>query len=94
MGYRVYVCCGPRCSARPPSLAPILERALVAAGLAGEAEIRQSGCLGRCERGPNLIVHPGGSVYVGLDAEAVLMIVERHLAAHAVCAAFLDDPHR
>ncbi|HEY1011108.1 MAG TPA: (2Fe-2S) ferredoxin domain-containing protein [Herpetosiphonaceae bacterium] len=94
MGYRVYVCGGPRCSARPAPLAPILERTLAESGLAGAAEIRMAGCLGRCDRGPNLIVHPGGSVYVGLDAASALLIVEQHLAGHAVCAAFLDDPHR
>lgn len=37
------------------------------------------GCLGLCKHGPNMIVYPSGTWYVGLDPEKVPDVVEEHL---------------
>jgi NADP-reducing hydrogenase subunit HndC len=93
--YRVYVCGGPHCGARGPALLAALEQAIAEQGLEDTASVLIGGCLSRCERGPNLIVHPGGVVYVGLDAAAAREIVAGHLAQGQVVEARRDSaPHR
>jgi (2Fe-2S) ferredoxin len=37
------------------------------------------GCLGLCKHGPNLIVYPEGTWYLGVTGEDVPEIVGRHL---------------
>ena len=36
-------------------------------------------CLGLCKHGPNAVVYPGGTWYLGLGEESVPEVVERHL---------------
>ncbi len=50
------------------------------AGLAERVLVTNSGCLGLCKRGPNVIVQPDGCWYTGVQPHEVSAIVERHLA--------------
>lgn len=36
-------------------------------------------CLGLCKHGPNVVVYPSGTWYLGLGKDKVPEIVERHL---------------
>lgn len=36
-------------------------------------------CLGLCKHGPNVVVYPSGTWYVGLDKDNVPEVVEQHL---------------
>ncbi len=36
-------------------------------------------CLGLCKHGPNVVVYPSGTWYLGLDEEKVPEVVEQHL---------------
>lgn len=36
-------------------------------------------CLGLCKHGPNFIVYPGGTWYLGVTEDDVPEIVEKHL---------------
>ena len=56
-----------------------LKEELRAAGMNGEVRIDPVGCLGLCKHGPNVVVYPGGSWYLGLGKEDVPEVVERHL---------------
>ncbi len=50
-------------------------------GLAGPGGIRinKSGCMGRCEEGPVLVVYPQGVWYSYIDEADIDEIIERHL---------------
>ena len=41
--------------------------------------ITYSGCLGPCERGPNVLVYPEGVLYSGVGVDDVVEIFDRHL---------------
>ncbi|HYF62167.1 MAG TPA: (2Fe-2S) ferredoxin domain-containing protein [Herpetosiphonaceae bacterium] len=78
MHYRVYICTGPHCGPQSADLERAFECAIAAADLADQVGLRSGGCLSRCGRGPNAMVHPGGVAYVGLDAASVSAIVRQH----------------
>ena len=50
----------------------------------GMLRINQSGCLGRCEQGPVLVVYPEGVWYSYVDPEDVDEIIEQHLVGGKV----------
>ena len=50
-------------------------------GLAGESKVRinMAGCLGRCEKGPVLVVYPEETWYTYIDKDDIDEIIEQHL---------------
>jgi (2Fe-2S) ferredoxin len=78
--YRVHLCFGPHCSPRGSrSLLPVLEAAVIAAGLSDRVEILVTTCRNRCDYGPSLNVYPGPTFYNELTPEAIEEIVREHL---------------
>jgi (2Fe-2S) ferredoxin len=76
----VLVCGGGDCKKRgSKGVGRALKEGLRAAGMNGEVRIDSVGCLGLCKYGPNVVVYPGGSWYLGLGEEDVPEVVERHL---------------
>ncbi len=76
----VLVCGGGDCKKRgSKDVRRALKEGLRAAGMNGEVRIDTVDCLGRCKHGPNVVVYPGGSWYLGLGEEDVPEVVERHL---------------
>ena len=76
----VLVCGGGDCKKRgSKDVRRALKEGLRAAGMNGEVRIDSVGCLGLCHYGPNVVVYPGGSWYLGLGEEDVPEVVERHL---------------
>ena len=76
----VLVCGGGDCKKRGSrGLRRALKQGLRAAGMNGEVRIDSVDCLGLCKHGPNVVVYPGGSWYLGLGEEDVPEVVERHL---------------
>ena len=76
----VLVCAGGDCKKRgSKGVRRALKEGLRAAGMNGEIRIDSVGCLGLCKHGPNVVVYPGGSWYLGLGEEDVPEVVERHL---------------
>jgi (2Fe-2S) ferredoxin/SAM-dependent methyltransferase len=61
------------------------------AGIAGEVLVTACGCLGICERGPNVVVYPEGAWYTHVQPADVAEIVRDHLAAGRPLAG-RDDP--
>ncbi len=58
-----------------------LKKVMKAKGIYGEGRMRvsNSGCLGRCEQGPVLVVYPEGTWYTYVDHADIDEIVEQHL---------------
>ena len=50
-------------------------------GLAGEGKVRinMAGCLGRCDKGPVLVVYPEDTWYTFIDKDDIDEIIEQHL---------------
>jgi (2Fe-2S) ferredoxin/precorrin-6B methylase 2 len=53
---------------------------LAAQGLVDQVLVTGCGCLGLCERGPNVVVHPEERWYTEVRPEEVTRIVDEHLA--------------
>jgi (2Fe-2S) ferredoxin len=63
--------------------------------LSGRVAVTETGCLGPCFDGPNVVVYPEGVWYAGVTGEEVDRIVDQHLRhGHAVKALERewDDP--
>ncbi len=91
--YRVHLCFGPNCSERgSKALLPVLEQAIVDAGLSGQVEILATTCRNRCDYGPSLNVYPGPVFYNEVDASAIRDIVERHLKHGEIVNRWLFRP--
>ncbi len=71
----------PSCAARGSlDVCRQLARAVATdASLVGRVGVTESGCLGPCFDGPNLVIYPEGVWYAGVAAGDVELIVESHL---------------
>lgn len=45
----------------------------------GEVRVDHVDCLGLCKHGPNVIVYPSGTWYLGLDEGRVPEVVDQHI---------------
>lgn len=86
--YHVFFCCNQReagetCCANlgAQKMRDYAKQRIKALGLAGEGGVRinSAGCLGRCERGPVVVVYPQGVWYTWIDEEDIDEIIEQHL---------------
>jgi (2Fe-2S) ferredoxin len=76
----VLVCNGGDCKTRgSKDVRAAFKSGLRASGMNGEVRVDCVDCLGLCKHGPNSIVYPSGTWYLGLDESDVPEIVERHL---------------
>lgn len=77
---QVLVCGGGDCKKRgAKDVRKALKDELRSEGMIGDVRVDSVGCLGLCKHGPNVIVHPGGTWYLGLVGGDVPEIVRRHL---------------
>ena len=77
--YSVMVCNGTTCLNNGVGrLREILSEQLEEHSIADRVKIRLSGCLGMCDRGPIMVVHPGYTIYGGLAEADIPEIVEQH----------------
>ena len=51
----------------------------------------QTGCLGRCQQGPVILVEPGHTMYVNLTKERIDRIIEEHIIGGNVVQEFVID---
>lgn len=81
--HQVFVCRGPRCTARgADSIAEGLDRRVKDAGLSDDdVLITQTGCQFPCNHAPVVTVQPDDTWYGGVDEQAVKDIVAQHLIA-------------
>ncbi|HEX2182235.1 MAG TPA: (2Fe-2S) ferredoxin domain-containing protein [Rubrobacteraceae bacterium] len=74
------VCEGGDCKKRgSKNVRKALKAELRERGMVGDVRIDSVGCLGLCKHGPNAVVYPGGTWYLGLTERDVPEIAGRHL---------------
>ena len=74
------VCKGGDCKKRgSKDVRAAFKSELRAAGMNGDVRVDCVDCLGLCKHGPNAVVYPHGTWYLGLVEDDVPEIVERHL---------------
>jgi (2Fe-2S) ferredoxin/predicted O-methyltransferase YrrM len=85
----------PCCSARGAAdVIAALRREIGARGLDHTVQLTVTGSMGMCERGPNLVVYPGGTWYSGVTPGDVPEIVREHFVGGQPVArlANADEP--
>lgn len=76
----VLICCGGDCKKRgAKDLRKQLKSSLRSEGMNRDVRVDDVKCLGFCKHGPNVVVYPSGTWYLGLDKEKAPEVVERHL---------------
>ena len=76
----VLICGGGDCKKRgAKNVRKVLKDELRSEGMIGDVRVDSVGCLGLCRHGPNVVVYPGGTWYLGLVERDVPEIVSRHL---------------
>ncbi len=90
----ITLCAGTGCQAsRSLPVQAALRAELERAGLAGQVQIRTTGCHGFCEQGPLMIIEPGNLFYCRVTPEDAPEIVRRTIAEGAVIERLLyTDP--
>ncbi|VAX11768.1 Ferredoxin, 2Fe-2S [hydrothermal vent metagenome] len=86
--YHVFFCCNQReagesCCARlgAQKMRDYAKQRIKLLGLNGEGgtRINSAGCLGRCEKGPVVVIYPQAIWYTWIDEDDVDEIIEQHL---------------
>jgi (2Fe-2S) ferredoxin len=76
----VLVCKGGDCKKRgSKAVRGALKDELRAEGMNMDVRVDSVDCLGLCKHGPNLVVYPGGTWYLGVVEHDVHQVVRRHL---------------
>ncbi|AEE96447.1 NAD(P)-dependent iron-only hydrogenase diaphorase component flavoprotein [Mahella australiensis 50-1 BON] len=76
----VLVCGGTGCtSSGAQQLIEALNNEIERLHLSNEVKVVQTGCLGLCERGPNVVIYPEGAYYCHVKPEDARDIAEEHL---------------
>ena len=87
-----FVCMGGDCKKRgSKDIRKALKAELRTSGLLDDARIDTVDCLGLCEHGPNVVVYPEGTWYLGLQEADVPEVVEQHLKGGAPAARLAAD---
>jgi (2Fe-2S) ferredoxin len=76
----VLVCKGGDCKKRgSKAVRKALKDELRAEGLNRDVRVDSTDCLGLCKHGPNLVIYPGGTWYLGVAKQDVPEVVNKHL---------------
>jgi (2Fe-2S) ferredoxin len=86
----IFICVNDRQGARKscadggrgPAIKDILKEQVAARGWKGQVRVSQSGCMGLCERGSNVMIYPQGlwfSAVTPTDTDAILEEVAKLL---------------
>jgi (2Fe-2S) ferredoxin len=76
----VLICKGGDCKKRGfKAVRKSLKDELRAQGMNRDVRVDSVDCLGLCKHGPNLVVYPGGTWYLGVAEQDVPKVVQRHL---------------
>jgi len=75
--HHAMMCVGKSCGENMPLLKS-LKAKVKEAGLDNDIRVNRAGCLGVCEQGPIMVVHPEGVWYYDLTEEKLDRIVEEH----------------
>jgi (2Fe-2S) ferredoxin len=88
----VFVCAGGDCKKRgSKGVRKALRSELRTSGILGDVRVDTLGCLGLCKHGPNVVVYPEGTWYLGLEEADIPEVVEQHLKGGAPVARLAAD---
>ncbi|MGH3089794.1 MAG: (2Fe-2S) ferredoxin domain-containing protein [Rubrobacteraceae bacterium] len=74
------MCKGGDCKKRgSKGLKKSLKNELRAEGMSRDTRLDSVECLGLCKHGPNVVVYPGGTWYLGLDEDDAREVVKSHI---------------
>jgi (2Fe-2S) ferredoxin len=77
----VLICKGGDCKKRgSKTVRGALRDELRAQGMNKDVRIDSVDCLGLCKHGPNLVIYPGGTWYLGVTENDIPEVVSEHLA--------------
>ena len=79
----------PRGSCGEKGAMPLLQafsEKLIAAGLTNKVSLVATGCMGPCRAGANVLVYPGGTLYMAVTPEDIDPIIQGHLIGGEVYA--------
>jgi len=78
--YTINLCYGAGCiSSDGESVKKAVEEQLEVLDLAKKVKINLTGCMGMCDAGPLMVVNPGNTLYVRLDAKKAKEVVKSHI---------------
>ena len=66
-----------------------LSQTLMQKGIIGNVQPVQTGCLGRCQEGPVMLVEPGHTMYVALTKEKIDRIIDEHIIGGNVVSEYV-----
>ncbi len=90
----VLICKGTGCTASgSQEVMEAFEKEIKKRDLDKEVRVVQTGCLGLCELGPNVLIYPEGSYYCRVKAEDIPEIVEEHLIKGRIVERLLYKEH-
>jgi (2Fe-2S) ferredoxin len=76
----VLICKGGDCKKRGSKIVrSTLKDELRAQGMNRDVRVDSVECLGLCKHGPNLVIYPGGTWYLGVTENDVPEVVQEHL---------------
>ncbi|HAR63801.1 MAG: NADH-quinone oxidoreductase subunit F [Candidatus Margulisiibacteriota bacterium] len=77
--YAVSICAGAKCINKNKELIVALNEELDNADIADKVQVLECGCLGYCEDGPVMFIHPDNIMYTHVQKEDIREIVQEHL---------------
>ncbi len=78
--WQIFVCGGAGCvSSDCATVNKTLKKAIKKNKLEDKVKVITTGCMGMCAQGPEILVYPGGTFYVQMDAQKTYDIIERHI---------------
>ena len=77
--YAISICAGSKCKNKNKELLQTLKEELSAANLTDVVKVLESGCMGYCDQGPIMIIHPDNVTYSNIKITDIKKIVNDHL---------------
>lgn len=78
--WQIFVCGGAGCvSSDCATVNKTLKKAIKKNKLEDKVKVITTGCMGMCAQGPEILVYPGGTFYVQMDAQKTYDVIERHI---------------
>ena len=77
----IMMCRGSGCiaSAGEENLYEIFDRVTKEWNLQDKVEVVPTGCQGLCEKGPLVVIHPGGTLYTCVQSKDIEEIIQKHV---------------
>lgn len=78
--WQIFVCGGAGCvSSDCATVNKTLKKAIKKYKLEDKVNLITTGCMGMCAQGPEILIYPGGTFYVQMDAQKTYDVIERHI---------------